>query len=410
MFAVKVTEEQRIERAHVQIMRHRRYIFLTNILMMGSAEVVDADITACTDGKNVVYGRAFVASLTDAELIYLILHEAFHKMYRHLRTWKHLHDKNPKLANKSCDYVINVQISAENRDGFATLPEGGLHDARFAGMNAQEVFDILEEDEEDEGEGEGDSEGEGSSDGDGDGEPEPSGGGDTGETMDVHDWEGANELDDSEAAELEREINSALRQGSILAGQQGGTVSDGIGKLLKPKVDWRKALRSFMGQQCAGQDYATYATPDRRFLSSGLIMPSPVAETVPELLVAMDTSGSCWSFLPYFLAELKSVCKTIKAVKVHVMFWDTTVVYELHEGNAAEDITIKEAYGGGGTDVNCVSKYMSDNKIKPTAAVIMTDGYLSDGWGKWSCPVFWALVNNPKAIPPTGKYVHVEDV
>ena len=35
MFAEKITEEQRVERAHVQIMRHKNYIFLTNILMMG---------------------------------------------------------------------------------------------------------------------------------------------------------------------------------------------------------------------------------------------------------------------------------------------------------------------------------------------------------------------------------------
>ena len=40
----------------------------------------------------------------------------------------------------------------------------------------------------------------------------------------------------------------------------------------------------------------------------------------------------------------------------------------------------------------------------------MTDGYLSGGWGKWTCPVFWALVNNPEGRPPTGKYVHVENV
>tara|TARA_R100000951_G_scaffold29575_2_gene25562 strand:+ start:1290 stop:2474 length:1185 start_codon:yes stop_codon:yes gene_type:complete len=394
MFAEKITEEQRVERAHVQIMRHKNYIFLTNILMMGTVEVVDADITACTDGKNVVYGRAFVASLTDPELVFLILHEAFHKMYRHLRTWKHLHDKSAKRANKACDYVINVQITDENRDGFATMPEGGLLDSRFKGMNAQEVFDILEEEEEEEEEGQG-----------------PSGGGDdTGETLDVHDWEGADERDEEEDKELERDIESALRQGSILAGQQGGNVSDEIGELLKPKIDWRKELRNFISQQCAGQDYASYAEPDRRFLSSGLIMPSPVAETIPELLVAMDTSGSCWDALPYFLAELKSICKSLKAVKVHVMFWDAAVEYELHEGSAAEDIVIKDAYGGGGTDVNCVSKYMRDNSIKPTAAIIMTDGYLSDGWGTWSCPMFWALVRNPKARPPVGKYVHVEDV
>ena len=394
MFAEKITEEQRVERAVVQIMRHERYIFLTNIMMIGEVIVVDVDITACTDGKNVLLGRAFVASLTDAELRFLFLHENFHKMYKHLRTWKALHDENPRCANMACDYVINLQIANENTDGFATMPECGLIDERFAGMNAKQVFDIIKQPPE-EGE-EGD-------------DPGPGGGGGSGETIDVHDWEGASELTDEEAEELEQEIDSAIRQGSMLAGQQGGSISEEIKQLMKPKLDWKKITRDFVQARCAGKDYGTYAKPNRRFIGSNIYLPSPVSETIPELCIAMDTSGSCWSFLPYFLAELKSICKGVKALKVHIMFWDCNVVYEMHEGSAVEEVEIKNAYGGGGTDVNCVTKYMSENKIKPTASIIMTDGYLSDGWSTWDHPVLWILVNNNEDIPPVGKYVRVED-
>ena len=394
MFAEKITEEQRVERAVVQIMRHERYIFLTNIMMIGEVIVVDVDITACTDGKNVLLGRAFVASLTDAELRFLFLHENFHKMYKHLRTWKALHDENPRCANMACDYVINWQIVEENPDGFATMPECGLIAERFAGMNAKQVFDIIKQPPE-EGE-EGD-------------DPGPGDGGGSGETIDVHDWEGASELTDEEAEELEQEIDSAIRQGSMLAGQQGGSISEEIKQLMKPKLDWKKITRDFVQARCAGKDYGTYAKPNRRFIGSNIYLPSPVSETIPELCIAMDTSGSCWSFLPYFLAELKSICKGVKALKVHIMFWDTTLVYEMHEGSAVEEVEVKNAYGGGGTDVNCVTKYMSENKIKPTASIIMTDGYLSDGWSTWDHPVLWILVNNNEDIPPVGKYVRVED-
>ena len=397
MFAEKITEEQRVERAIVQIMRHERYIFLTNIMMIGEVIVVDVDITACTDGKNVLLGRAFVASLTDAELRFLFLHENFHKMYTHLRTWKALHDENPRCANMACDYVINLQIANENTDGFATMPECGLIDERFAGMNAKQVFDIIKQPPEEGEEGE-----------EGD-DPGPGGGGGSGETIDVHDWEGASELTDEEAEELEQEIDSAIRQGSMLAGQQGGSISEEIKQLMKPKLDWKKITRDFVQARCAGKDYGTYAKPNRRFIGSNIYLPSPVSETIPELCIAMDTSGSCWSFLPYFLAELKSICKGVKALKVHIMFWDCNVVYEMHEGSAVEEVEIKNAYGGGGTDVNCVTKYMSENKIKPTASIIMTDGYLSDGWSTWDHPVLWILVNNNEDIPPVGKYVRVED-
>jgi predicted metal-dependent peptidase len=91
------------------------------------------------------------------------------------------------------------------------------------------------------------------------------------------------------------------------------------------------------------------------------------------------------------------------------MFWDTNVVYEKYVHNQLDDLEIKEDYGGGGTDVNCVTAYMKEHNINPTATIILTDGYLSDGWGEWACPTFWLLVNNKKDRPPFGKYVHVED-
>ena len=79
------------------------------------------------------------------------------------------------------------------------------------------------------------------------------------------------------------------------------------------------------------------------------------------------------------------------------------------EGSDVEKVDIRHAEGGGGTDVNCVTKYLSEHKIKPTASIIMTDGYLIDGWSKWNHPVLWILVNNKQDIPPIGKYVRVEN-
>ena len=400
-----LTAEQRIQKAHIAIMRHPNYIFLTNVLMLGLVKVIDDDtLTACTDGKNVLYGRKFVDSLTDAELIFLVLHENFHKMYKHLRTWRHLSDENPKIANMATDYVINLQIhKAHELDQFAVMPEGGCLDKRFAGMNAGEVFAIIKEEMEEGEDGEDGEDGEGGQGG------QSGNGGDYGTPLDEHDWEGADEMTDDEKQKLSDDIDNALRQGTVLAGTQGGNVSGEITELLKPKIDWRKMLRHFVQELCKGSDYGTYAKPNRRFIGSDVYLPSPVSETIPELVIGMDTSGSCWEALPYFLAELHSICKTIKALKVHIMFWDTEVEYKLVEGADVENVEIKHAYGGGGTDVNCVTKFMNDEGIKPTAAVILTDGYLSDGWGSWSCPVMWALVNNDRDVPTTGKYVRVED-
>ena len=386
MLAEKLTQEQRLHRAYFEIINQSKYVHLASIMMHGTHQVVDAEITACTDGRDVAYGRKFLEALSNEEVRFLILHEVYHKMYRHLRTWKHLHDKDGQCANQACDYVINLQIAEENSDGFATMPEGGCLDRRFRNMSTQQVFDIIYQEKQEEG-----------------------GGGGGGEPIDDHDWDGAKELSDEEVQELEDEIEGAIREGAILAGKQGAGLSDSFKELLRPKVDWRKVTRKFVSEQCVGRDYGTYARPNRRFIGSDIYLPSLVSETIPELLVALDTSGSCWSALPYFLAEVKSICSTIKPHKLHLMFWDTNVVYEMHEGNNVEDLKVKDAFGGGGTDVNCVTTYLKEHNIKPTASVILTDGYLSNGWGKWDHPVLWCLVNNKNDVPPKGKFVRVED-
>jgi len=118
-----ITEEQRIQRNVVAIMRHSRYRWITGLLMVGEMTVADDVETARTNGRDTEFGREFVRSLTDAELRFVILHELYHKMYKHLITWKWMWDKYGMLANVACDYNINGKLVDENReDGFAKMP------------------------------------------------------------------------------------------------------------------------------------------------------------------------------------------------------------------------------------------------------------------------------------------------
>jgi len=54
-----------------------------------------------------------------------------------------------------------------------------------------------------------------------------------------------------------------------------------------------------------------------------------------------------------------------------------------------------------------VPRYMQNKKITPQAAIIITDGYLYGGWGKWDCPVLWVIIDNKHATPNVGQVVHV---
>ena len=422
----QLTEEDRLTKAVVRILGEPKYVAMAGVIMIGSKTIGEEVPTAYTNGKDEVYGRKFVAVLSDAELRGLILHENYHKLYRHLTTWKNLWDIDPELANMACDYVINIKIVDENppemKDGkmvrFAVLPEGGLIDERFRGMSAAEVFNILRKEQSSKpkprrGNGEGGGGGGDSSAGNPpDTTPDNESGQDgNGGGLDEHDWEGANELTPDEVSELERDIDEAIRQGALAAGKMGVNVSRDIEDLLQPQVDWREVLREFVKSTCAGKDFSTWARPNRRFLGQGVYLPSGISERVEELVLAIDTSGSIGQrALTLFLTEVKAICDTVKPDKVRLLYWGSRVVAdESYELSALDDLVKStKPRGGGGTDVECVVEYMRDNKITPQATIVLTDGDLYGGWGKWDCPVLWAILDNEDANPDVGKRVHIK--
>ena len=400
----QLTAEERLSKAVVAIMGHPRYTALAGVLMIGEKTIHDDIPTACTNGRDVKYGRAFVEKQTDAELRGLVLHEdEGHKLYRHLTTWRWMYDIDPFLANCACDYVINIKIVDDNRqDGFAKLPEDGLVDERFRGMDSAQVFNILRQEQDDESEGDGKGTG-------GDGGDDPQDNESSSGSFDEHDWDGAQELSDEEQRELARDIDEAIRQGAMAAGKLGG--SRDLDELLQPQVDWREVLREFIQTTCAGNDYSTYARPNRRLMSQGIIMPSGISEQVGELVIAIDTSGSIGqAALTSFLSEVKGVCDTVKPDKVRILYWGSSVVgdeeYDMHELDNLTTST--KPIGGGGTDVTCVTEYMQGTGIKPQACIVLTDGYLYNGWGSWDCPVLWTVLDNKSALPDVGKAVHIK--
>ena len=412
----QLNAEERLSKAVVAIMGHPRYTALAGVLMLGEKTIEEDIPTACTNGRDVKYGRAFVDGLTDAELRGLVLHEdEGHKLYRHLTTWRWMYDIDPFLANCACDYVINIRIVDDNKDdGFAKLPEGGLVDERFRGMDEAQVFHILRKEQDSQppgGSGGSDSQDNESGSGSGQADGLENGTLQSGAGLDQHDWDGAQELSDEEKHELARDIDEAIRQGALAAGKMGGTGNRDLGELLQPQVDWREVLREFVQTTCAGSDYSTYSRPNRRLMSQGIYMPSGISEQVEELVIAIDTSGSIGqSELTEFLSEVKGVCDTVKPNKVRLLYWGCSVVgdesYDMHE---LEQLTTStKPKGGGGTDVNCVTQYMAKKSIKPQAAIVLTDGYLYDGWGEWTCPVLWTILDNEHALADVGKTVHIK--
>jgi predicted metal-dependent peptidase len=287
-------------------------------------------------------------------------------------------------------------------------------------MDTAQVFDIIYE-EQPPGEEQG-SYPQSNESGDGDEQGDAKGGTGIDETddgresptnagFDEHDWEGAESLSEQETKDLERDIDEAIRQGALTAGKAGGDGSRNFDDLLKVQVDWRDVLREFVSNTCVGNDYATYARPNRRFISQGVYMPSGVSETIEELVLAPDTSGSIGQReITVMLTEAASILETVKPNRVRVLYWGSEVVrdevYEMHELD--QMISSTKPVDGGGTDVRCVTEYMRENQISPSAVVVLTDGYLYGGWGTWTCPVLWTILDNEHANPDVGKRVHIK--
>lgn len=380
---MKLTAEQRIQRAHVFLMNNPKYCLYSGIFMLGKVSIKDNIPTACTNGRDVDYGRAFIEKLTDPEIRALVLHENLHKAFRHMFVWKQLWEENAMLANMACDYVINLLIhDSDPKGNEVKLPAGGCFDEKYRGLNAKQVYDMLKKEC-------------------------GGGGGGGGKGFDEHDWENADGLTDGEKEALVRDIDQALRQGAILAGKLNGNVDRSITELLQPKVDWREALRDFVTSFCQDKDFSTWRKPNRRWVAQDVYLPSAIGEAVGPLVVGIDTSGSvCNEVLSEFLSEVVSICNTVSPELIHLLYWDTEVAgHEKYEpGNYGGLIQSTKPKGGGGTDVNCVFEYVKEKALKPEAVIVLTDGYTP--WPEaLSVPTLFAI--NTDVVAPVGKTLRI---
>ena len=415
-----LSAEKRVERAHAQLMRHKDFCLFSGVFMVGKVSVSETVPTAMTNGRDVVYGRAFVDLLNDKQLAFVVVHEAMHKAYRHLTVWNSIAKENPHLANAAMDFVINLQIKDSDPHGYGVeMPrdaEGkliGLLDEQYRGMDTKQVYNALKKEHGgDGGDGKGGGGGSGGQTDNGSGSPAGQG---SGKNFDEHDWEGANELSDKEVDELSNEIDNALREGAILAGKMKGNVPRGIDELLHPKVDWKEALRMFIKTSMRGGDKSTWRRPNRRYLGVDIVMPSTISEKAETFVIGADASGSIFGeTMSQFMGEIKSICDDVAPETVELLYWDSHVVArETYRGAEVENlINTTKPRGGGGTQPECVPIYLEANHIAPQCIIMLTDGvFYGEAWHEWnrtSAPVLWCVVGNKDFVPKHGQSVYVE--
>lgn len=389
--------ERKLKKVKINLMRNPKFALWSGVMMIGKTSVVEGIPTACTNGRDEMYGLEFVKLLDEKQLAFVVLHENMHKGLRHLTTWRKLAKENPRLANVAMDHVINLMIMEmdpnEQIIAFPRYADGsrmGCYDLKYKGMNTKQVYDLLKQ-EQDDGDG----------------------------GFDEHDWEGAQELSDEDKKELEREIDQALRQGQVAAqkaqGNSAGKRHRELGDLMEPQIDWREALREFVSTICNAKDASSWRRVNRRMLGQDVYLPTLVGEKVGHIAIGIDTSGSIGTEeLNTFLSEVKSIVEDVHPDKVDLIYWDAAVAAheEYDTATLSNLLTSTKPMGGGGTDPTCMMQYLKEQSIKPECIIQLTDGYVGEWGNEWEAPIMWVITEgrytSDRIVAPIGKTVHIK--
>jgi predicted metal-dependent peptidase len=329
--------------------------------------------TAMTNGKEIRYNPRFMDSMGDEERKFVVAHECFHPMLEHnFRRGERQH----KRWNKAGDYVINQLLTDEN---IGKMPQFGLLNPALykAGNGSTDgIYNLLPD------------------------EPDDGSGGDGTEAMDdCADGGGSPAEQAQQAAEWKVRVAQAA-QAAKMMGKMSAGLERLVGEVLAPKVDWRDVLRKFV-EKCKS-DQRSFARPNRRFLSQGLYLPSASGESLGEIAIAVDCSGSIDDrILAQFAGEINAIKEDGNPSCIHVVYFDSEVShYEKYERDDTLNI---RAHGGGGTAFSPVFQYFQEHDIEPIACIFLTDLCCNDFGDAPQYPVLWVSTDEGEA--PFGEVV-----
>ena len=372
--------------------------------------------TLATDGQEIRYSPAWIAQ-TDSNLIETAMARVV--MACALKHHTRRGGRNPERWQTASQLVTHALI----RDAGFTLPPDA---EAWEDLSVEQAYDRLPEPGDDEPGDDGAPQDAGSGAGSAAGQPPPGGddgdsGGSTGsgdddrqdgagdgedadgedgngsddgdnDTSDAppsHDPSGTGEVMDADAragdggepagAPLdvtaeEQAWDEAMHQALSIARAEGkvpGRVEETILSAHASMLDWRTLLRRYL-TDAASRDYS-WSVPNRRFIDSGLYLPSIRSEGIDAIAVIVDTSGSLPAgTLAEFWAELREVAAEIRPERVVVLQVDAAVrdAAEYAPDDLPEEIVVR---GRGGTDFRPGFAWLDEQGIRPGVCLYFTD-------------------------------------
>ena len=329
--------------------------------------------SADTNGKELRLNPEWFAGLTPGQRIGALLHEAYHVALRH---HERMGDKTQKRWNEACDHSVNILLT---KAGYEVPPDGHC-DMGYDHKSAEQIYDLLPEEEDEDGN-------------------------DTGNypnsDMDIN-MKGVDKHSKSDIDEMLVRATTAAKMADE-AGSIPGEIDRYVEGLLNPELPWQHLLSNFMEQ--FNQDDYSFAKPNRRFMPD-FYMPSLYSESVADIAIAVDASGSVEQFqFAKFLTEINFIKDHLEPKVTTIVDFDTQI-NNIHHLGVDDSVGSVKFTGGGGTDLMPVFEYFDENP--PTVLIVFSDLWCRIIEEDPGYPVIWICTDNLKAKVNFGTLIHFD--
>lgn len=360
--------ETKLAKARTQLLLNRRYIFWATVGMY--QQLIEKNTpdnpTMATDGEHLYFNRDFVKNLNKDELMFVLAHEAGHcALGHHLRRQA----RHAFGWNIAADFALNQLLVQTG----LTPPKGVLLDDQFKDMSAELIYTKIKQTE---GKNTGDF-------------------GGCGQVMD-------SVLVSSKDEAGVKKWEIITRQAAQQAKAQGSLPGafEYLIEPIKPKVDFHSMLRHLVST--VQEDDYSWARPNRRRIHDDIYLPSLRTESVGDIVIAIDISGSISKDqASKFCGAVNIVLSEFRPKRLHFIQCDAAIqVYEeIPRGELLpEKVKIK---GGGGTDMRPIWTFIEEKGLNPVAAIVCSDFYMDTAsFGKkQQFPVLWVTCTKDATAP-----------
>jgi predicted metal-dependent peptidase len=341
------------------------------------------------------YNPEFLNKISTKCSINVLKHEAFHFINKHIFRSQGMKDKNMlelRKENIAMDCAINQYLDQDaiNEVGGITLDKFKKlvrNESLLPKMPYEYYLDALNkeqkrrEEEAKNGQGSGDLDQELSQ-------------------YEMDDHGQFKPLDPLDQAILEDKIQKTIEATKQSAGSLPSEIEDLIKNMKKPRVNWQRELRIFVGDKLRADKKTTRSKRNRRY---GITFAGHKRDYKAKLLTVIDTSGSMSNqHIQTCLNEVYGIYNTTPNLELDIVECDAKIQH-VFTYKGEDTFKVK---GRGGTEFQPALDYAKNNKYD--GIIFLTDGGYFSKPKNVGLPVIWGIVGGYDFDIDFGKVIKID--